>query len=291
MARLNAEYDVFTKRVPMPRLSMVEIQPGYMSKGEWKQTFKEMNEGGREFLQMISTIRTDFSRGVTDLMFEGGKFKDVMTDISKEIGKSFTRYIIEGSLKKFGVQLGELIPGLSKLTGFFSGGGAASLSNLPLTSKSQGLFGNLAGAGGGMGSALGSAGGAMAGWGSALMGGGISAVGSIISGFMVSGAIKKLTWAQQQSNTIATDTLITGNQWWPKTNDIHDRLVEIINNGVWVKAHYEEPLPVQVWGGASFAGGGGTMNINISGGLFLSDRTWDDFLNRLVSALKLRGIG
>lgn len=54
----------------------------------------------------VSTIVTDFSKGVADILFEGGSFKDKMVAIFKEAGKSIVRTFIESGINKLLAALG-----------------------------------------------------------------------------------------------------------------------------------------------------------------------------------------
>jgi hypothetical protein len=280
MARLNAEYYVFSQRIPMQKISLLEAQPGYARKDMAKDLYGGAKQSGNEFLQMVSTIRTDFSRSITDMIFEGGKFGDIVANVFKEAGKAFTRYLIEGALKKFGSELAKLMPGVSSLTKYL-GGGASSAA--------PGGASALLSGGGGGGSAFGSAGGAMAGWGSALISGGLAMAGSLISGFMTKSALNKVAAQTANMVQVGMTQQDTFNRYLSALPAIHERLMEIITYGVWVKGRYENPVPVEIWGGPAAAGGGG-VNINITGGYFLSDRAMDDFVNAMVDRLRKLGL-
>lgn len=128
----------------------------------------------RQPLLQVSTIVTDLGRGISDLIWKGGKFGDVMKNVGLEAGKSLTRNLLEKGLMKVGDYLikmaTKLIPGVGTALGGIFGGGS---------SAAAGAAGSAGGLGGGAASAASSIGGGLM--------GAVGAIGSI--GSMVSGII------------------------------------------------------------------------------------------------------
>jgi hypothetical protein len=57
-------------------------------------------EIGGFWSNQVSTIVTDFSKGVTDILFHGGNLKEKLVGIFKSIGETIVRTFIEGMVKK-----------------------------------------------------------------------------------------------------------------------------------------------------------------------------------------------
>ena len=134
--------------------------------------------------EQVSTIVTDFSSGVADMILDAKGFTSVVTGIFKEFAKGVIRTFIEqlfdplnSLFKGFASGLNDLFTGIGKsIAGFFGklfgGGGVASLANPGTAFGGIGL-GSLPGLGGGLGGGV--AGGAAGGAGGGAAAGAFSA--------------------------------------------------------------------------------------------------------------------
>lgn len=172
----------------------------------------------KEALIQVSTVTTDLSRGLAKLVFEGGKFGDVMKKVGMDIGEAMLRNVIEKAMKplldifdkliqkaaKWALDmLSSHIPGIigglakvgASLGGLFGGGAASAGSKLFAGGLSAAdMLGNIGGAAAKpAASAAGSLGGAASAAGSGItgiigaVGGVVSAVSGIIGNFQMAG--------------------------------------------------------------------------------------------------------
>lgn len=118
--------------------------------------------------RQVSTIVTDLSRGIADVIFEGGKVGEVFQKIGIDIGKSITRYAIEKGVNLLIDSLGKLLGKVIDVGGAFGkvfGGGASAA-------------GGIGSAAGGIGGAIGS-GGSAAGTATSALSSAVGLVGAI----------------------------------------------------------------------------------------------------------------
>lgn len=118
--------------------------------------------------RQVSTIVTDLSRGISDIIFEGGKVGEVFQKIGIDIGKSITRYAIEKGVNLLIDSLGKLLGKVIDVGGAFGkvfGGGASAA-------------GGIGSAAGGIGGAIGS-GGSAAGTATSALSSAVGLVGAI----------------------------------------------------------------------------------------------------------------
>lgn len=107
------------------------------------QTFVDKNDKAARSVadvwrNQVSTIVTDWSRGIADILIEGGNFGQKLTDIFKETGKSILRMLIE--------QLFSPLQNLfSKLIGSIFGGASKSGGGLGFLGSLGGILGTAAG--------------------------------------------------------------------------------------------------------------------------------------------------
>lgn len=238
---------------------------------------KAMEETGRaavtsgkaqtKALQQVSTVVTDLSRGIAGIIFEGGKFGDMMQKVAKQAGQAITRELIEGALTKLSKKLLDV----GGIFGTVFGGGTGVVKSV------SGGMGDLGGAvsGGGKGAAS-----AIGGAASGIMGAvtGIAAVGSLISGivgnFQMAGMNKSLDLIEHEvrySQIHLLNMLNKANEFWPYAKSIWESLIRMETAG-------------------GFGGGGGTVNVSMAGAYLMSDAQMGDFADRLARFLKARGI-
>lgn len=180
-----------------------------------KQAVKNTNEMEKAwgaFGQQVSTILTDFGKGIADSIIHAKSFGDAFTKMANALKEAFLRTVVEGAIK-------EAIKGLDGFTASFSG----------LMSKMTSGLGSLFGGGGGgsAGAGGGASGGASGGLGGAAgalggVAGMIGSIGSLISGvignFQMSGMNKTLDLIEKEvrySQIHLANLLEYANAWWP----------------------------------------------------------------------------
>ena len=84
----------------------------------WKQAQAKMR-------QAVSTITTDFSRGIADIITNGGKIGELFEKLGKQIANTLIRTVIEGGINQVTKSLGGLLVSLggvgAKVGGLFGG--------------------------------------------------------------------------------------------------------------------------------------------------------------------------
>lgn len=180
-----------------------------------KQAVKNTNEMEKawgDFGKQVSTILTDFGKGIADSILHAKSFGDAFTKMANALKEAFLRTVVEGAIK-------EAIKGLDGFTASFSGLMSKMTSGLGSLFGSGGGGGAAGGAGGGGGAAggLGAAGGALGG-----VVGAIGSIGSLISGvignFQMSGMNKTLDLIEKEvrySQIHLANILEFANAWWP----------------------------------------------------------------------------
>lgn len=179
---------------------------------------KTIETGWQRAGQQISTVRTDLSRALADLIMAGGKFKDVMVNALEEVAKALLRTAIEAQLKR----ITDLFKGLGTTGGvwgkigqvIFGGGGAAGGGVAATT------------AGGGAGATAGGVGGAVGGGLAGILTAaftGVSAVTGVIGAFQTAGMNKSLDLIEHETRYAQIhllNILDRANTFWPALKDI-----------------------------------------------------------------------
>lgn len=199
-----------TARAAKRNADMIRIMAGEVGK-DWSKTQQAIS-------RQVSTIVTDLSRGIADIIMGGAKIGETFERIGKQIASSLIRTVIEGGINQVVKALGGLLTkfgGLGKVVG--------------------GIFG---GAGGG-GAAVGGGGGGAAGVGGSVMGmasggilGMVTGIGSLVSGivgnFQMAGMNKTLDLIEKEvrySQIHLLHLLEKNNEYLPKLKDIHDSMI------------------------------------------------------------------
>jgi tape measure domain-containing protein len=248
-----------------------ESDMGRVAKENQKEYEEQLKAGAREakkFERQVSLIANDLARNITDLIFKGGKLKDVLASTFSELGKSLVRSALETQLKRvvgLVTNLATSLPGVGKAIGaiFGVGGGAAQAA------------GGIAGAAGGVAGAAGSAAGSIGGVGGAagsvassgamaiagLATGIASAVSGIIGNFQFAAMNKTLDLIEKETrySQIHLGYILEKiNLHLPMLNSIHDRLATVVTQGIGVyNAPSDAGLRLQGSGGSGL-----TININ-----------------------------
>jgi hypothetical protein len=219
-----------------------------------KQKMKELGKVGKAAYQQVSTVVTDLSRGITDIIFKGGKLGDMLTNVAKQAAQSITRLLIEGALKKLTDKLFDVGGLMGKVFG--GAGGAAGSAGGSVASAAGSAAGGIGGAAGGIGGAASAASGSL----TAVVG----AVGSVISA--ISGVIGNLQMMGMNKtlDIIAKHTLQTANDLanlradeWLREGHLMAKLDDMwkTNLGIY-----------DLLGRGAVAGGGASVVINLNGG-------------------------
>lgn len=211
--------------------------------------YKDLGKVGKAAMQQVSTVITDLSRGITDVIFKGGKLTDMFKNVALQAAQSITRLLIEGALKKLTDKLFDVGGLMGKVFG-----GATSVGGSVFSAASS-AGGSVAGA---AGSASGGIGGAASAVGSSLagvvgaVGSVVSAVSGVIGNFQMAGMNKTLDLIEKEvrySQIHLLHTLEKANEYWP-----------------YMKTCWESLIRMEQRQMAVGAGGGASVVINLNGG-------------------------
>lgn len=226
-------------------------------------------------LQQVSTVITDMSRGITDIIFKGGKFGDMMANVAKTAAQAITRELIEGALTKLSKKLLDV----GGIFGTVFGGGTGVVKSVVpgvtavgLENGGLGKIPGFGGSSGGSGGAASSASSSVAGIVGAV-GSVVSAVSGVIGNFQMAGMNKSLDLIEKEvrySQIHLLNTLNKANEYWPYMRTCWESLIRMEQRGV------------------GLAGGGTT--INMAGAYLLTDAALDDFIERFTRRLKTQGL-
>jgi tape measure domain-containing protein len=250
---------------------MIRILAGNTA-GDWKKTQQAIS-------RQVSTIVTDLSRGLADIIVSGGKVGEKFEELGKQIAKSLIRTVIENGINKVIGALGGLMSRLGGVGGALGGllGGTGART---ATSAIPGVLGGAANA---AIPAITAAAPASSGLGSAIaaanpvtavvnaVAGVATAVSSIISNFQFAAMNKTLDLIEKEvrySQIHLLHLLEKNNEYLPKLKDIWDSLIRMETRQM------------------GLAGGGGapvTINISTTGDT-------RQLLDALTRELKLLGV-
>jgi len=211
--------------------------------------YKDLGKVGKAAMQQVSTVVTDLSRGITDIIFKGGNLGDMFTNVAKQAAQSITRLLIEGALQKLTAKLFDV----GGLMGKVFGGSTSVGSSVFSAASSAG--GSVAGAAGA--SASSGIGGAASAVGSSLVGvvgavgSVVSAVSGVIGNFQMAGMNKTLDLIEKEvrySQIHLLNTLEKANEYWPYMKTCWESLIRMEQRQMAVGA------------------GGGGVTINVYGG-------------------------
>lgn len=250
----------------------------------WKQAQAKMR-------QAVSTITTDFSRGIADIITNGGKVGELFEKLGKQIANTLIRTVIEGGINQVTKSLAGLLTSLggvgAKVGVLFGGAANASGTIFNAAGSSAGSVASAAGSIGAAGasaasSASGSIGSAVAAANPVTavvtaVAGVVTALSSVVANFQFAAMNKSLDLIEKEvrySQIHLLYILEKMNQYLPKLADIHQRLVEIIVDGVKVRG----------------GGEGINVNITVNGSMIGGPNVAAELSQMVVSNLKLQGI-
>lgn len=250
-----AAYDAMTTAAAKGRQAFDTRDMEAMSKAT-EAELKKSEKTAKEFSRQVSLITNDVARNITDLIFQGGKFKDVMVDALESVAKALVRLALEKTLTSIAGKLTGLltqIPVLGKALGGLFGGAAGSAAGAVGGQVAGSVAGSVGGqvAGQAIGGAIGAGGSAAstaAGIAGQAAGAGISAAVGIVTGAVsaISGVIGNFQFAAMNKSLdlIEKETRYSQihllnileklNQYLPMVNSIHDRLATIVTQGIGV---------------------------------------------------------
>jgi tape measure domain-containing protein len=258
----------------------------------------------RQPLIQISTIITDFSRGITDMLFQAKSFGQVLTDIGKQVSQSLVRGLIEtgvskavGALGKFVGNLGGVGKVLGSIFGNVGGSVAGSVAGNVAGSTIGSTVGSTVGSAAGSaagGAASGAAGAASSGLAAAvnMVTGAVTAVASVVQAFQLHGIGKDTGRMEESLRGILNVLALNGSEsihqftkatmfytgglrdYWTTVG--HSLLVQISSNLDVLAANSK----LQMAGG---------VTINFQGGIFLADASdMDKLADELARRIKER---
>lgn len=247
----------------------------------------------KEAIRQVSLVMTDLSRGITDVIFKGGKFGDMIKNVALEAAKSITRILIEGALMKLGKTLlglgttsTNVFGGISKAIGGLFGSGSKGGS--PIFSAASGAS-DLGAAAVKGGSSAGSVAGSVVGAGITGVVGAVAGVASAVSGiignFQMHGMNKTLDLIEKSTRyaeAYQLSILEKTNDYLPKLADIHQRLIEFRTLGIKLEAG----------GSLAMAGGGDAYYFDFTGANLngQSQQSIEKLLEAAITRLKQKGL-
>lgn len=220
--------------------------------------YKDLGKVGKAAMQQVSTVVTDLSRGITDVIFKGGKLGDMFVNVAKQAAQSITRLLIEGALQKLTNKLFDVGGLMGKV---FGGATSAGGTVFSAAGSAGGSIAGAAGSiGGGAASAAGSVGGAVASGGAtAIVGavaGVVSAVSSVIGNFQMMGMNKSLDLIVKHTLQTANDLANLRADSWLREAHLFAKLDDM----------WKTNLNIYDLLGKGAMAGGTTVTINLNGG-------------------------
>ena len=218
-----------TARAAKRNADMIRIMAGEVGK-DWSKTQQAIS-------RQVSTIVTDLSRGIADIIMGGAKIGETFERIGKQIASSLIRTVIEGGINQVVKALGGLmnsLGGVGRAVGTVFGGatnaaGTVFSSTASTAASAAGTIGSAAGkAGSGAASAAGAA---ASGGATAVVGavaGVVQAISSVISNFQFAAMNKTLDLIEKEvrySQIHLLHLLEKNNEYLPKLKDIHDSMI------------------------------------------------------------------
>ena len=197
---------------------------------------KKHNDAWTKAGKQVSTILTDMSRGIADVILKGKSLGEVMTQTFMEIARAALRYVIEEALGGIARAIGNLIKGeVANLGQAFSGlfkqiedigramarvfGGGGAAAKAP--------SGGAQGGGGGAGAPAG-AGGGLAGW----LDFATNLVSSVLGYFQGRRIEQDVARIEVTTRGILSQLQAlqdSANQWWPWLRNLADPAWETVN--------------------------------------------------------------
>jgi hypothetical protein len=208
-----------------------------------KARYKDVSKTGQAAIRQVSLVVNDLARGITDVIFKGGKLGDMFKSVASQAAQSITRLLIEGALAKLSSKILDVGGLFGKV---FGGGTGAIMSAAP--SAAGGAVSSIGGAASSVGGSVASAGitgivGAVSGV--------VSAISGVIGNFQFAAMNKTLDLIEKEvrySQIHLLYTLEKANEYWPYMKNAWESLVRMESRQM------------------SPAGAGASVVINVNGG-------------------------
>lgn len=184
------------------------------------QAAKQSAKNQSAAMRQVSTVLTDLSRGITDVIFKGGNLAKMFQDVAMQAAQSITRLLIEGALKKLSDKLFEV----GGVAGKVFGGGTGTIMSAAPGAAKPAISG-----GGGMGGAMGAASGGVMGA-VTMVSGIVSAVSGVIGNFQMAGMNKTLDLIEKEvrySQIHLLNLLEKNNEFLPNLKNIWESLIRM----------------------------------------------------------------
>jgi tape measure domain-containing protein len=170
-------------------------------------------------MRQVSTVLTDLSRGITDVIFKGGKLKDMFRDVAMQAAQSITRLLIEGALKNLAKSIAGIGAQWGSIFGIGGGGAktAAGMGDLGGAARVPSTGASAAASTGIMG-AIG------------VVSGVVSAVSGVIGNFQMAGMNKTLDLIEKEvrySQIHLLHLLEKNNEFLPNLKNIWESLIRM----------------------------------------------------------------
>jgi tape measure domain-containing protein len=281
--------------------TIAAFQEGAISVEEFKRVYQELlkvyngKTGGGSHgqkdsvLKEISTIMTHMNESIADAIVNWKGFGETAVSVLKQIGKAIiaeiltkmvlTKDRINGIVDVLGSGLKKI--GLGKILG--SGvdkaadiGSSAAKSASSAASSAGGALGSIGGIAGAVNMVSGIA----------------SAIGSLGSMFMMGKMNSKLYAIESGIRGMVGNS--TGlneqiNEYLPALKGIEDRIKQLITGGLGVYSFPDSEVRVRM-ADNSLVGAGGTMQVVVNGGYFMTEGALDSFTDAFISRLRARGL-
>ena len=185
-----------------------------------KRSVKDAAKESSAAYRQISTVMTDLSRGITDVIFKGGNLAKMFQDVAMQAAQSITRLLIEGALKKLSDKLFEV----GGVAGKVFGGGTGTIMSAAPGAAKPAISG-----GGGMGGSVGAASGGVMGA-VTMVSGIVSAVSGVIGNFQMAGMNKTLDLIEKEvrySQIHLLNLLEKNNEFLPNLKNIWESLIRM----------------------------------------------------------------
>ena len=120
---------------------------------QFADRFKTSSKVAKESMHQVSLVVNDLAKGITDVIFKGGKIGDMFKNVAMQAAQSITRLLIEGALKKLA---DKLISMSGLMAGVFGGAGAGAATAAATAAAASGAgaaAGGVASASSGIGAA------------------------------------------------------------------------------------------------------------------------------------------
>ncbi len=236
----------------------------------------------------LSGIFQDTAKDIADLIFKGGKFKDMMVGALEQIGKALARLAIERTFASIGREIAGIVsklPGLARIASILGGGGSAAGSAgaaagaAAATASTAGQIASQTA--GTVGKVIGSSFASLAG----VVTGAISAVTGVIGVFQAArqeGSLNAIEWNTRKASIHLEDILHRINDGIPGFRDV----IAAISSTRDVLIGWDQ----YITRGLAASASGANVTINMAGASFIGFRDLDAFLDELVRRLKQRGL-